>query len=139
MGRQSTPVRFNTMPNYEFLCPQCGDQFEKLLPMAEYKTPQPCPCGSLATRILSMPNFILKGDDWVGKNIKIKGQMADKYNRLGKRQEEMKRDAPGMTLAPNVDGERVGSWSEAQKLAQSKGKATGTYDDKIREEKTKKK
>lgn len=125
------------MSVYEYHCEDCGAQFERRLPMSEYKTPQPCECGALAQRVLSLPNFILKGDDWVGKNIKIKGQMADRHSRLGKRQEEMKRDAPGVTLVPNVNGERVDSWSEAKSLAASKGKNTESYDAKIRSEKAK--
>lgn len=112
------------MPTYEYECPNCESHFECMLPMSEYKTPQPCECGALAARVLSLPNFILKGDDWVGKNLKIKGQMADRHSRMGKRQEEMKRDAPGVKLVPNVNGERVDSWSEAKSLAASKGKDT---------------
>lgn len=86
-------------------------------------------------KLISMPSFILKGDDWVGKNLRIKSQMADRGRKAQARQDQMLREAPGMRLAPNVDGERVGSWSEAQKLAASKGKETSSYEPKIREEK----
>ena len=84
-----------------------------------------------------MSNFILKGDDWPGKNIKIRGQMSEKNRRLDKKQDAMKREAPGLSLAPNVGGERVDSWSEASKLAVSKGLDGSSYDAKVREEKTK--
>jgi hypothetical protein len=81
-----------------------------------------------------MPNVIFKGDGWVSKNLRVAGQMADKNKRLDQKQNERKREAPGVKLAPNVDGERVGSWSEAKKLAESQGKDGSTYNAKIREE-----
>jgi len=86
-------------------------------------------------KLISLPNFILKGDDWVGKNLRIKSQMAERNRKASIRQEQLKREAPGVRLAPNVEGERVDSWSEAKKLAASKGKDTTSYDAKIREEK----
>ena len=51
----------------------------------------------------------------------------------------MKRDAPGMRLAPNVDGERTGTWTEAKKLAESKGKDASSYDPMIKREESLKK
>jgi len=124
------------MPTYEFLCQKCSNQFELRLPMSESHSPQECGlCGHPAGRIISMPSFILKGDDWVGKNLRIKSQMAERNRKASIRQDQLKREAPGVRLAPNVDGERVDSWSEAKKLAASKGKDTTSYEAKIREEK----
>jgi hypothetical protein len=60
--------------------------------------------------------------------------MAEKNRRLDQKQAERKREAPGVRLAPNVEGERVGSWSEAKKLAESKGKDGSTYEPMIRKE-----
>lgn len=125
------------MPTYEYKCESCGKDFDRILPMSEYDAPQTCDCGGPGKRQVSMPNFILKGDDWVGKNNRIAGQMADKNRKLDKRQEELKRDGPGVRLAPNVDGERVDTWTDAKKLAESKGKDGSTYDAKIREESSK--
>ena len=48
----------------------------------------------------------------------------------------MKRDGPGITLAPNVSGERVESWADAQKLAASKGKDTSSYESLVRKERS---
>jgi putative FmdB family regulatory protein len=125
------------MPTYEYLCETCEAGFECYLPMSQCSDPQPCPeCGALGKRVLSMPNFVLKGDGWPGKNIKIKGQMEAKNRVLDQKQEERKRN-PAVRLSPNVDGERVDSWSDAQKLAASKGKNTESYDAKVREEKAK--
>ena len=126
------------MPTYSYSCESCGNEFEMSRPMAECSNPQPCTeCGGNGKRTISATNFILKGDDWPGKNIKIKGQMELKNRMLDKRQTERKREAPGIQLAPNVGGERVESWSEAKSLAESQGKNTDSYNAKIREEKTK--
>ena len=126
------------MPTYTYACTECRAAFERFMSITRCDDPQYCDgCGSLGKKTLSLPNFILKGDGWAGKNIKVAGQMAAKNRILDKKQEERKRDAPGVRLAPNVDGERVDSWSDAQKLAASKGKNTESYDAKVREEKAK--
>jgi len=85
--------------------------------------------------MVSNVGFILKGDGWTGKNMRIKRQMSSKNRRLATKENEMKRDAPNVSLAPNVDGERVGSWAEARKLAASQGKNTASYDSYVRKEK----
>ena len=125
------------MPTYEFLCPECELEFEKILPMSQSDDPQVCECGATAKKQISMPSFILKGDDWVSKNLRIKGQMAFKNKRLDKKQSDLKNDGFTMTLAPNVDGERTDSWSDAQKLAASKGKKADTYTPQVQAEKKK--
>ena len=126
------------MPTYTYQCEACGNDFEMRRPMSESADPQPCPeCGGNGKRTIGETSFILKGDDWPGKNIKIKGQMALKNRILDKKQNERKREAPGIKLAPNVGGERVESWAEAKSLAESQGKNTASYDPKIREEKSK--
>jgi hypothetical protein len=67
--------------------------------------------------------------------MKIKQQMREKNRRLTAKGKVKLKDAPALTLAPNVGGERVDSWSDAKKLATSKGRDTAAYDAKIREEK----
>jgi len=126
------------MPTYDYECPKCEASFERVLPMAQYQDPQTCEaCGTVAKRVLSAPNFILKGDNWASKANRINGQMAEKNRRLDSKQAERKKENPGVTLVPNVNGERVGSWSEAQKLAASKGKNVESYAPKVREERAK--
>ena len=125
------------MPTYTYRCPGCSTQFDLVLRLAEYNQPQDCPeCGeSPAKRIIASPvGFVLRGDGWSGKNIKIKGQMAKRRQRLAGKEHEQKMDGPGMRLAPNVDGERVDSWAEAQRLAKSKGKNSGSFDKRVRKE-----
>lgn len=122
------------MPLYEYQCKTCGNTFQKLVSMHKALKPQECSCGSMETeRLVSAPNFVLKGDSWPGKNLRIRKQMERKNKVLDRKQNEKKRMLP--TLAPNVDGERVESWTEAKKLAQSKGKETTSYDAHIRKEK----
>jgi len=126
------------MPTYAYKCDHCGEEFDKILPISRYKEPQDCiNCGEGPARkvITGGTGFILKGDSWAGKNLKVKNQMREKNRRLDAKQNEMKRDAPSVTLAPNVGGERVGSWSEAAKLAKSKGKDTSGYHKLARQEK----
>jgi len=124
------------VPTYEYECPKCNHTFEIILRMAESDTPQKCPnCKTVGTRVITGgAGFILKGDSWAGKNGRVAQQMKRKNRRLDAKQAERKQEAPGLTLAPNVEGERVDSWSEVQKLAKSKGKETTSYEPKIREE-----
>lgn len=124
------------MPNYEFECPKCG-LFEKILRMAHSNEPQECPtCGGDTQKLISRTGFVLRGDRWPGKAMRIKSQMARKNKRLDSKQKEQLRDQPPVTLAPNVDGERTKDWHEAQKLAKSKGKDTSSYEPFVRQEKT---
>tara|TARA_B100000745_G_scaffold170759_1_gene111918 strand:- start:19330 stop:19500 length:171 start_codon:yes stop_codon:yes gene_type:complete len=45
--------------------------------------------------------------------------------------EQQKDTYPVATLAPNVEGERVDSWSDAKKLASEKGYNTTEFDSKV--------
>ncbi len=126
------------MPIYAYKCTNlaCHETFEKQLPVSEFDSEQGCPtCGDASEKQITNVGFVLKGDAWPGKNIRIKGQMAAKNQRLSAKQNDKKRDASPVRLAPNVDGERVDSWAEAKMLAASKGKVTSTYDAQIRKEK----
>lgn len=126
------------MAIYDYRCPGCDHEFEVSCPLSEWDKPRECPqCShSPATKIFkSAPSVVLKGDGWAGKNLRIKSQMEKKNRDLDKRMEDRKRDAH-VRLAPNVDGERVGSWSEAKQLAKDKGKNTSTYEPYVRKEKS---
>lgn len=125
------------MPVYSYECQECGNTFDNVLPISQYNDPQTCPeCGAHPAKKLVVPtNFILKGDGWAGKNHTIARQMEKKNQRLRVKGEERKREAPGLTLAPNVDGQRVDSWSDAAKLAKDKGKDTTGYVSRAQKEK----
>lgn len=127
------------MPHYPYRCYDCGAEETRILPMSEYNSTQLCSvCGSVLSKLLTSPNVVFKGDGWSTKNERVKRQMRDKNKKLTAKQNEMKRDAPNVDLAPNVDGQRVDSWSDAQKLAKSKGKETKSYEPLIAKEKSKK-
>jgi len=125
------------MPTYAYRCPECGHEFDKILRISQYKDPQTCPeCGhSPAKKLITPFNFNLPGDDFPGKNNRIKNQMRKKNERLDKKQNERKFYEKPMTLAPNVDGERTNSWSDAAKLAKDKGKDTSGYERLAKKEK----
>lgn len=125
------------MPEYAYRCGSCSTGFIRSLPMSMRNEPQPCPsCQSSETEkvVAGGVGTVLRGDGWVGKNIKVKEQMADRRERVGRREAELKRDGPQFKLAPNVGGERVDSWNEAAKLAASQGKDTALYDQRARQE-----
>lgn len=117
------------MPVYAYHCPNCSLDFDVTKKMSLSDRAEPCPeCQGETKKSVVQTSFILRGDDWAGKANKIAGQMRKKNERLTVKQAEQKRDAPGMTLVPNVDGERVDSWKEAGKLARAKGKSTTGYE-----------
>jgi hypothetical protein len=106
--------------------------------MSQCSDPQTCEtCGTVAKKQVTPINFNLPGDDWASKNGRIAKQRAEARAKAGVKQAERVREAPGVKLVPNVDGERVGSWAEAQKLAKSKGKDTTSYAPKIAAEQKK--
>jgi len=126
------------MPFYSYNCADCDKEYLKKVSMEDYDKEQPCPdCGRDNPRIFKpCVNHVFKGDGWSTKNERIKRQMKAKNNKLDHRQYEMKNDTNvGGRLAPNVDGERVDSWSEAQSLAKSKGKDTTSYETMVAKEK----
>lgn len=116
------------MPNYPYKCGSCHNEFEVQLPREQCTTAQPCPsCQTASARQLAAIGFVLQGDGWTGKGFRLREQMGRKNQRLGKRGAEKLRDAPGLTLVPNVGGEQVDSWSDAAKLAASQGKDASLY------------
>lgn len=124
------------MPTYEHECNQCGNVFDLTLKISELQKTQQCPeCASEDTkRNITSANFILVGDDWPGKSIRVNGQMHVRRDKVGIKEEEQKKDAPLATLIPNVDGEETDTWAEAQSLAKDKGKDTSTYEPVVRKE-----
>ena len=125
------------MPIYTYKCTGCDSQFERTLRLTDHAQPQPCPecdAGPAQQVVTSGVGFVLRGDGWAGKNIRVKGQMSSRRKHLGAKESAYKKEAPGMTLTPNVDGEQVDSWAEARKFAQSKGKDASSFDAMVRKE-----
>ena len=122
------------MPIYEYECKKedCGHQFEELLSFSQSDDPQVCPvCGNPARKLISQCDFILAGDGWCGKAMRIKTQMKEKNKRLDAKM----KDLPKTRLVPNVGGEQVDTWSEAKKLAASQGKIHESYEPLVEREK----
>jgi len=126
------------MPSYSYQCTGCAESFEKYLPIQDRDAAVECPvCGAVSEkRVAGTVGGVLKGDGWPGKNLQCRADMSARRERVGRREEQIRRDGPMLRLAPNVDGEEVGSWTEAQKLASSKGKDTSLYAEKVRQEKS---
>lgn len=129
------------MPTYPYECQTCEHQFELVMKMSEYdsKVKPPCPeCGAeeQVARIFTPPMINFAGDGWATKNNRIASQMRSKNRRLAAKEREQKNDGMLPKLQPNVGGERVESWSEAAKLAKSKGKDASGYESLARKERT---
>lgn len=126
------------MPTYSYECRNCSLQFEKMVPLSEYKAPQACDsCGSSDTqKILTAVGLNFSGDNWTSKNLRVQKQMREKNKRLAIKERDFKHDGGVPRLVPNVSGEQTSSWSDAAKLARSKGKDTTGYDKLARKEKS---
>lgn len=128
------------MATYPYECQSCEHQFEIEMRMSEYdpKTRPPCPeCSSEEViRIFTPPMINFSGDGWSTKNGRVAGQMREKNRRLAAKEREMKGDGMLPSLQPNVGGERTESWSDAAKLAKSKGKDASGYESYARKERT---
>lgn len=121
------------MPIYMYECPKCGTGFEMKLALSEFTTVQVCPeCGSAADQVVAPTSFVLKGDGWPGKALRVKEQMKKRRQKVGQKQKN--HVAAGQTLQPNVDGEQTDTWADAQKMAASKGKDTSSYDTFVHQE-----
>lgn len=114
------------MPIYMYECPECGHPFERKLSVSQCGENQECPhCGASAKQVVAPTSFVLKGDGWPGKDIRVKSQMYQRRKVVGRKQRD--HVAPSSKLQPNVDGERTGSWTEAKELAERKGKDASSY------------
>ena len=60
------------MPNYEFICKDCGDKFEINMGFSTCVGEVNCPkCkGKNLKRTFGVPNVIYKGEGWAGKEKK---------------------------------------------------------------------
>jgi putative FmdB family regulatory protein len=53
------------MPTYAFACTECGQSFEKQLPIQDSQTTVTCPEGHRAVRrVYSAPRVVFKGNGW---------------------------------------------------------------------------
>jgi putative FmdB family regulatory protein len=59
------------MPLYEFVCTKCGELHTDLVKLGTEKAECPS-CGSISEKVMSVPNFILKGRGWAKDNYGLK-------------------------------------------------------------------
>lgn len=120
------------MRTYQVQCIQCMAIQDTKIKPSEFKTLKtdgvPCTVCSESRAYLyfdpAQTNISFKGDVWSDKNHRELDYREKRSNMLSKKQKDS-HWVP--SLQPNVDGELVDSWEDAQKLASSKGKATDTY------------
>lgn len=127
------------MPTYSYNCDVCEIDFDAVNRITESDKKEKCPkCGKLECPRIFTPNgnFILKGSGWPSKAMSINKQMTTANNENKYKQQQYKSMVP--TLVPNVDGERVDTWKDAQKLAKEKGHDTSSYEPAVQKEQSKK-
>jgi len=55
------------MPMYEYKCPKCGHEFDRIVRHADREAPQKCPeCehGAATRQMSKSTSFVLKGGGW---------------------------------------------------------------------------
>lgn len=114
----------------------CNQPFSEIAKIDDREKPQECPVckGKNSEFRISSVGLVFPGDGWATKNGRVATQMRAKRQSLTKTSDQI-REQPGMTLAPNVGGERVESWSDAKKLARDLGKNTSSYNTMVSKEK----
>jgi len=61
------------MPNYEYLCKNCGHRFEQIRKFSD-KHPRKCPeCGGVLEQVISAPAVQFKGSGWYVTDYAKKG------------------------------------------------------------------
>jgi len=126
------------MPTYDYRCPDCGTVQEVIHSIKKDPIVE-CPkCVEDGTSV-QMSRVITGG---AGFNLGSTETMGWREKRLRVKKnaslslKQMERyGTEGTPLVPNVDGQATETWSEAAKIAGSKGKDTLSYAKKVAEEK----
>lgn len=72
------------MPVYEFKCENCGEVSRKKMSYTEVKEVAECDsCGYTAKRVWGC-NFVLKGDNWPGQDLRRKPGKSEKSKEVDK-------------------------------------------------------
>ena len=98
------------MPIYEYQCADCGHAFDALQKMSDSPL-KDCPdCGESALRkLLSAPNFRLKGSGWYETDFKDK----NKRNLAGDAGKESSKESSKASSAKSADNDKTDSKSSA--------------------------
>lgn len=66
------------MPTYSYLCNECQNKFDKLLPLSEYKTPQNCPeCNGETKKQMTLGGIQDDHPVWLDQSIRNQLQDTD--------------------------------------------------------------
>jgi len=113
------------MPIYEYQCEECGHVFDALQKMSEGPL-KDCPdCGEASLRkLMSAPNFRLKGGGWYETDFKDKNQrnLAGDAGKSAK-SESKSGDSSGGSNSGGSSGESKSSGSDTKSSGESKPKA----------------
>lgn len=110
------------MAFYDMKCPECETVIE--VEHSVHETPEyNCQaCGSVLERVFTPISFKLVGDNgWPSKAFRQKEYWRKVNENLDSRKEERLREHPSLKLVPNVNGEQVENWKEAQAIVKEKG------------------
>lgn len=118
------------MPTYLYRCPKCKTEEDIIHKMLESPDILCNKCAEKMNKCITSNSsgFILKGDGWVGKNIKNKNLMMKKRREVGSK---MVKNHDTLQISPNYKGEICKDWTEAKKLAQKDGVDTLKYDKQV--------
>ena len=110
------------MPIYEYQCADCGHAFDALQKMSDSPL-KDCPdCGESALRkLLSAPNFRLKGSGWYETDFKDK----NKRNLAGDAGKESSKESSKASSAKSADNDKTASKSSAAGKGAKNAKGSG--------------
>lgn len=107
------------VPTYQMQCRTCRAQESVQMGPSPRPTAPCSACSGTLEAVLGRVAMAQRGDDWVGRAQKLRGQMGRRADRIGRAEQEQRRELP--RLQPNVGGLRTETWAEAARLAQSQG------------------
>lgn len=117
------------MASYTYKCEKCETLSDLSHSMKESPSFLCKTCGeSLKKTVSKNLNFVLKGTNWSGKNIKEKSYRAQRSKELGKKM-VLNHDIP--QIIPNYRGEPCNNWNEAKSLAVANGADSIKYEKQV--------
>jgi putative FmdB family regulatory protein len=118
------------MAMYDYRCFECGNEQEEKHGMNETPEIECRECGKkgINKMIPKILNFVLKGDNWSGKNAKEKSYRMGRRKEMGKKMAES-HNIP--SIYPNYKGEVCSNWDEAKKLAKDDGVDSLMYEKQV--------
>ena len=118
------------MAKYDYRCTKCEIEENITHSMTESPTILCSKCGAeMKKTVPKSVNFVLKGANWAGKNIREKGYREQRRRELGKK---MAISHDIQQIQPNYKGEVCASWDEAKNLAKADGVDPLRYEKQVK-------